>query len=147
MVTISSRLPIGIGTLNRPLQSSNETPAACGVPPTHQTANGPDSTIRSFNSVGETESTSTAAGERYLSVQPMTAQPSLIGHRWTVAEGDFSALHCVDCSDELWHLYGGGPLELHLIHEDGAYEQKTLTTDPMRGEPRLLNMPGWSPRF
>lgn len=42
---------------------------------------------------------------------------------------DFSAFHRVVPSDEIWHLYAGDPLELHLIHADGRYEERRLTTD------------------
>ncbi|MCB2153762.1 cupin domain-containing protein [bacterium] len=41
---------------------------------------------------------------------------------------DFSAFHRVR-SEETWHLYGGGPLELHLIHQHGEYEQRILRRD------------------
>ena len=52
--------------------------------------------------------------------------------------GDFSAFHRVTATDEMWHLYAGGPLELHLIHEDGRYEQKQIGTDLTEAEPTLL---------
>ncbi len=42
--------------------------------------------------------------------------------------GDFSAFHRVR-SDEIWHLYAGGPLELHLIHQHGEYECQRLALD------------------
>ena len=45
-----------------------------------------------------------------------------------LAEGDFSAFHRVR-SDESWHLYAGGPLELHLIHQHGEYEVRRLGHD------------------
>jgi uncharacterized protein len=48
---------------------------------------------------------------------------------------DFSAFHRVRFSDEIWHLYAGGPLELHLIDRDGRLERRVLTTDVLRGEP------------
>ncbi len=45
-------------------------------------------------------------------------------------EGEISAFHRVRWTDEVWHLYAGGPLELHLIHEDGRYERRLLSGDP-----------------
>ena len=45
-------------------------------------------------------------------------------------EGEISAFHRVLWTDEVWHLYAGGPLELHLIHEDGRYERRLLSGDP-----------------
>lgn len=47
--------------------------------------------------------------------------------------GDFSALHRVK-SDEVWHLYSGGPLELHLIDQRGAYRRETLGSDLAAGQ-------------
>lgn len=51
---------------------------------------------------------------------------------------DFSAFHRVVPSDEIWHLYAGDPLELHLIHEGGCYERRLLTADLERGEPMAV---------
>ena len=45
--------------------------------------------------------------------------------------GTFSAWHRVE-SDETWHLYGGGPAELHLF--DGEHRIITLGTDLAAGE-------------
>ena len=52
--------------------------------------------------------------------------------------GDFSAFHRVVPSDEVWHLYAGDPLELHLIHADGRYERRLLTSDLAAGEPMAV---------
>ena len=51
---------------------------------------------------------------------------------------DFSAFHRVRWSDEIWHLYAGGPLEIFVIDSDGHLERRLLTTDLMRGEPTTL---------
>jgi predicted cupin superfamily sugar epimerase len=40
--------------------------------------------------------------------------------------GDFSAFHRVRCSDEIWHLYAGGPLELHIIDTAGRHLPRAL---------------------
>lgn len=50
-------------------------------------------------------------------------------------EGEISAFHRVLWTDEVWHLYAGGPLELHLIHEDGGYERRLLSGDPEAADP------------
>ena len=50
----------------------------------------------------------------------------------------FSAFHRVRWTDEIWHLYAGGPIELHLIDTDGHYHAKTLTTALGDGEPTAL---------
>ncbi len=47
--------------------------------------------------------------------------------------GAFSAFHRVR-SDEVWHHYDGDPLALHIISEDGAYEQNLLGRNLDAGE-------------
>jgi predicted cupin superfamily sugar epimerase len=39
--------------------------------------------------------------------------------------GNFSAFHRIK-SDEVWHFYAGGPLEIFIIHENGTLEVLTL---------------------
>lgn len=51
---------------------------------------------------------------------------------------DFSAFHRVRHSDEIWHLYAGGPLELFVIDASGRLEQRVLTTDLLQGEPTTV---------
>lgn len=48
-------------------------------------------------------------------------------------EGTFSALHRVR-SDEVWHLYDGGPLELVTIDEGGALAVSVLGRDLVAGQ-------------
>ncbi|GHC71754.1 cupin [Streptomyces flavofungini] len=43
----------------------------------------------------------------------------------TSAAGDFSALHRLP-TDEVWHFYQGDPLDLLLLHPDGADELRIL---------------------
>jgi predicted cupin superfamily sugar epimerase len=47
--------------------------------------------------------------------------------------GEFSALHRIR-SDEVWHLYAGGPLNLALLHPDGRAQVVRLGMDVARGE-------------
>lgn len=47
--------------------------------------------------------------------------------------GEFSALHRVR-SDETWHLYAGGALELALVHPDGRSERRVLGLDFAAGQ-------------
>src|SRR4051812_31002380 len=54
-------------------------PSTRGSPVADQTASGPLSTILNTISPAFRDTTSTAAGDRYLSVRPTTAQPSTIG--------------------------------------------------------------------
>lgn len=60
-----------------------------------------------------------------------------------LARGDFSALHRVLGADEIWHLYAGGPLELHTIDPAGAHSRRTLTTALDEGEPAAVVPAGW----
>jgi predicted cupin superfamily sugar epimerase len=54
-------------------------------------------------------------------------------------EGDaFSAFHRVRWTDEAWHLYAGGPLELHVIDQAGVYESRRLSCDLLSGEPTTI---------
>ena len=47
--------------------------------------------------------------------------------------GDHSRLHRL-LADEVWHLYEGGPLHLHMITVSGDYRRLTLGRDVDRGE-------------
>ena len=51
---------------------------------------------------------------------------------------DFSAFHRVRWSDEIWQLYGGGPVELYVIDKTGTLECRTLTTNLDQGQPAAV---------
>ena len=36
--------------------------------------------------------------------------------------------------DEIWHFYGGDPLQLFLLHEDGKTEKITMGSNPLKGQ-------------
>ncbi len=36
--------------------------------------------------------------------------------------------------DEVWHFYGGDPLTLYLLHDDGTSQEIVLGPDPFRGD-------------
>lgn len=55
-----------------------------------------------------------------------------------LAAGDFSAFHRVRASDEIWHVYAGGALELHTIDMEERYATQVLTNDLTQGEPALV---------
>ena len=55
---------------------------------------------------------------------------------------EFSAFHRVRWTDEIWHLYAGGPLELHTIDAADTYRVRRLTTDLASGEPTALVQAG-----
>jgi predicted cupin superfamily sugar epimerase len=44
----------------------------------------------------------------------------------------------VRTADEVWHLYSGGPLELHTIDASRRHEKKVLSTDLTAGEPAAI---------
>ena len=52
-----------------------------------------------------------------------------------LGERQFSAFHRVRWTDEIWHLYAGGPLELHTIDGRDGHTKRVLTTDLELGEP------------
>lgn len=81
-----------------------------------------------------------ALSVRHPSVQEgaEATRPASTGIYFLLPASEFSAFHRVTRSDELWHLYAGNPLELHLIHDDGAYEIRLLTGDMMQGEPMTV---------
>lgn len=54
-------------------------------------------------------------------------------------EGEsFSAFHRVRWSDEGWHLYAGGPIELNVIDPAGGHSQHLLSSDFAIGEPTTV---------
>jgi predicted cupin superfamily sugar epimerase len=52
--------------------------------------------------------------------------------------GDFSAFHRVKWTDEIWHFYAGGAIELHLIDEAGRYDKHILSNELDNGEPTAV---------
>lgn len=55
--------------------------------------------------------------------------------------GTQSDLHRLK-SDELWHFYLGGPLNMHFFYQDGSYEMATLGTDIENDESPQIFVPG-----
>ena len=60
-----------------------------------------------------------------------------------LAGDEFSAFHRVRWSDEGWHLYAGGPLELNVISGAGDLERRLLTGDVESGEPTTVIPAGY----
>ena len=48
--------------------------------------------------------------------------------------GEFSAFHFLRSADEMWHHYGGDPVELHLISPDGKHRVEILGAE----QPQVL---------
>lgn len=57
-----------------------------------------------------------------------------------LTEGDFSAFHRVR-SDEVWHLYAGGPLELFIIGQHGEFAHEVLALDLGAGFQPQITVP------
>jgi len=55
-------------------------------------------------------------------------------------QDDFSAFHRVR-SDETWHLYAGGPMEIHIIDQRGNYTCRSLGSDLDNGEEPQITIP------
>jgi predicted cupin superfamily sugar epimerase len=54
------------------------------------------------------------------------------GIYYLLEQGDFSAFHRIK-SDEMWHFYAGGALDLHILH-DGVYSFVKIGRDVEAGE-------------
>ena len=50
-----------------------------------------------------------------------------------VADGDFSALHLLD-APEIYHWYGGAPLDLLVLNPDGTGQRRVLGPDLLSGQ-------------
>jgi predicted cupin superfamily sugar epimerase len=48
-------------------------------------------------------------------------------------QGNFSAFHVIK-SDEVWHFYAGGPLNIYVINQAGALSTTKLGNDIQNGE-------------
>jgi predicted cupin superfamily sugar epimerase len=75
-----------------------------------------------------------------LSIAREALPPQFTGARlvstaiYFLLEGEnFSAFHRLR-SDELWHLYRGSPIIVHVIAPDGEYSEIRLGSDPDAGE-------------
>jgi predicted cupin superfamily sugar epimerase len=53
---------------------------------------------------------------------------------YLLTPGALSALHRVRSADEVWHLYDGGPVELHTIDGNGTHHVMRLGRDLGAGE-------------
>ena len=51
-----------------------------------------------------------------------------------------SCFHRLDF-DEVWHVYGGDPFRLHLLHPDGRYDSILMGGDPLAGQRVQLVVP------
>ena len=54
------------------------------------------------------------------------------GIYYLLEQGDYSAFHRIR-SDEMWHFYAGGALEIHMLDASG-HSVALLGSDPSRGE-------------
>lgn len=54
------------------------------------------------------------------------------GIYYLLEQGDFSAFHRIK-SDEMWHFYAGGSLDLHILHE-GVHSHVKIGRDVEAGE-------------
>ncbi len=59
---------------------------------------------------------------------------------YLLEQGDYSAFHRIK-SDELWHHYAGGPLDIHMLDNNGGHAIETLGRDILRGEQLQVVVP------
>ncbi len=76
-----------------------------------------------------------ALPERYGS--PRTAGGAIYA---LVTREDFSGLHKLK-TDEVWHFYGGDPMEILLLHPDGRSEVVVLGSDVLAGQHPQFTVP------
>ncbi len=85
--------------------------------------------------------------ETFRSAMPVTEQT---GNRARAAStaiyflltaGSFSAFHKVKGLDEVWHLYCGDPVEVHLLSPELGYQKHILGTDFSQGQRPQLVIP------
>jgi predicted cupin superfamily sugar epimerase len=70
------------------------------------------------------------------------ARPSGSAIYYLLLEGEVSAPHRIDAT-ELWHFYGGDPLELCLERSDGTRELRVVGPDVAAGQaPQVIVEPG-----
>ena len=69
--------------------------------------------------------------------QPRAAGNAIVA---IVTPREFSAMHRLQ-SDEVWHFYGGSPLEMLLLYPDGHGRKITLGSDVLAGQSPQLTVP------
>ena len=52
-----------------------------------------------------------------------------------IEQGDFSAFHRVRWTDEIWHFYAGGPVDLHTIDAAGSQRISRIHDSLAQSEP------------
>ncbi len=67
------------------------------------------------------------------SAQTLGSRPAGNAIYFLLAGEMFSHFHRL-CSDEIWHHYAGGPVELWLLHPDGSGEMLALGSDFAAGQ-------------
>lgn len=70
---------------------------------------------------------------RYFGIDATTDRSVSTAIYYMVIPESFSALHKVK-SDEIFHFYGGDPVEMIQIHEDGKLERFTVGNNILAGE-------------
>ncbi|MFF2885935.1 cupin domain-containing protein [Paenibacillus sp. NPDC057967] len=80
----------------------------------------------------------TYQGEEKITDQELSVEFN--GHRWLytsiyflLRSQDISHFHRLK-SDELWYYHAGSPLTIHVIHENGTYEEIKLGSNLEKGE-------------
>jgi predicted cupin superfamily sugar epimerase len=64
--------------------------------------------------------------------EPGVARSASTAIYFLLPAGTFSAWHRV-ASDEVWHHYGGDPVELHLLDDSNGHRMVTLGSDVLHG--------------
>ncbi|MGW6455199.1 cupin domain-containing protein [Streptomyces sp. NPDC055078] len=70
----------------------------------------------------------------------MHADRNITASVYMMIAPDFSALHSLDCA-EVYHWQGGSPVELLMLHRDGAAEHLVLGPDIATGQQLQATVP------
>src|SRR5262245_3643775 len=85
--------------------------------------------------------------ETFRSDQALTLAPGGAPHSAATAiyfllpAGVFSAFHVIHNADEIWHHYGGDPVEIHMISPDGEHRCAVLGPVLQEGEQPQVAVP------
>lgn len=78
-----------------------------------------------------------ASSQTKAGLQGLSERPLMTCIYFLITKDNFSAFHKV-ASDEIYHFYAGGKLELNLIDEDGRHKSILMGSDPLKTIPQYV---------
>ena len=81
----------------------------------------------------------TFRSDSVLTLAPMTQRSASTAIYFLLPAGAFSAFHVLHRGDEIWHHYGGDPVEIHTLAPDGERRVEILGGSIAEGErPQII---------